>query len=222
MTGSAPAEPARPPTAEPSIEDRLLAAALETATIHGLARLAMGDVAKRAGLSRQTLYRYFPSRDALVTALVAAETDTLIEQVAVAALVHDDPRASLEAAMATALRVLRDHPLLDRLIHTEPESLLPLLTTEGSPAMTQVRSVVELVLADRTPDLDDDPVARRRFADVVTRLLISYAISAPDDPPEVVAHYLSNFLVPDTAEAGHERGAVPGTTEVTAARETSS
>jgi hypothetical protein len=35
----------------------------------------------------------------------------------------------------------------------------------------------------------------RRFADILTRLLVSYAISAPDDPPEVVAHFVSMFLV---------------------------
>ena len=47
--------------------------------------------------------------------------------------------------------------------------------------------------------MDGDPIALRRFADIVTRLIISYAISAPDDPPEVVAHYLSMFLIPDVA-----------------------
>ena len=68
-----------PEPAEP-IEQRLLAAALEAATIHGVTKLSMGDVARRAGLSRQTLYRYFPSKDALIAAVVGAETTTLIEQ----------------------------------------------------------------------------------------------------------------------------------------------
>ena len=57
-------------SAEPTenIEQRLLDAALEAATIHGITKLSMGDVARRAGLSRQTLYRYFPSKDALIAA----------------------------------------------------------------------------------------------------------------------------------------------------------
>ena len=181
-----------------SIEQRLLDAALEAATIHGITKLSMGDVARRAGLSRQTLYRYFPSKDVLIAAVVAAQTNDLIEQVLGAAATIDDPQASLEAALLTALQLLRDHPLLDRLLTTEPESLLPLLTTEGSPAMSQVRSVVELLVAERSPAaVGSDPVALRRFADVVTRLIISYAVSAPDDPPEVVARYLSLFLIPD-------------------------
>jgi AcrR family transcriptional regulator len=185
-----------PPTE--NIEQRLLDAALEAATIHGITKLSMGDVARRAGLSRQTLYRYFPSKDALIAAVVSAQTTDLIGQVLGAAAPIDDPRRSLEAALLAALRLLRDHPLLDRLLRTEPESLLPLLTTEDSPAMSQVRAIVELLVAERAPaTVDDDPVALRRFADIVTRLIISYAVSAPDDPPEVVAHYLSMFLIPD-------------------------
>jgi AcrR family transcriptional regulator len=182
-------------SAEPTIRERLLAAALETATVHGLAKLSVGDVARRAGLSRQTLYRYFPSKDALIAALVTEETAKLITRVAAAAQVDDDPRAALQSALLTALQATRDHPLLDRLVRTEPETLLPLLTTDGSPVMTQVRAVVELILTARAPELADEPVGLRRFADIVTRLLVSYAISAPDDPPEVVAEYVSTFLV---------------------------
>jgi len=184
-----------------SIEQRLLDAALEAATIHGIAKLSMGDVAGRADLSRQTLYRHFPSKQALVAAVVADETTKLIEQVTGAAVAHDDPRSSLEAGLVAALRVSRDHPLLDRLVRTEPETLLPLLVAEDSPAMLQIRAVVEALVAERNPEVATDPVALRRFADVVTRLLVSYAVSAPDDPPEVVAHHLAHLLVPDTFAA---------------------
>ena len=190
-----------PESGPQTIEQRLLVAALEAATIHGIAKLAMGDVARRADLSRQTLYRYFPSKDALVAAVVATETAALVEQVVGAAVVHDDARASLEAGLLAALRASRDHPLLDRLVRTEPETLLPLIVAEDSPAMTQIRSVVEGLVAERNPAVAADPVALRRFADVVTRLLVSYAVSAPDDPPEVVAHHLAHLLVPDTLVA---------------------
>ena len=181
--------------ADTPIPQRLLDAALEAATLHGISKLSMGDVARRADLSRQTLYRHYPSKDTLVAAVVTAETGKLIEQVVAAALAETEPQASLEAGLLTALTVLRDHPLLDRLVRTEPEALLPLLTTDSSPVMVQVRGVVEAILTEGNPDLTQEPVAMRRFADVVTRLLISYAVSAPDDPPEVVAHFLSTFLV---------------------------
>ena len=191
------------------IPERLLDAALEAATVHGISKLAMGDVARRAELSRQTLYRYYPSKDVLVAAVVTAETTKLIEQVVTAAMEHTDPQASLEAGLLTALTVLRDHPLLDRLVRTEPEALLPLLTTDSSPVMVQVRGVVEAILTEGNPDLTQDPVALRRFADVLTRLLVSYAVSAPDDPPEVVAQFLSTFLVHGAVASGTNLEATP-------------
>ena len=46
--------------ADAPVPERLLDAALEVAAMHGLNRLSVGDVAKRAGLSRPTLYRAFP------------------------------------------------------------------------------------------------------------------------------------------------------------------
>lgn len=183
------------PSERSSVVERLLTAALEAATLHGLARLSMADVAKRAGLSRQTLYRHFPSRDALIAAVVAAETAKLADEVLAVSGPVEDPERSLAAGLAAALRVVRDHPLLDRLLTTEPEALLPLLTTDGGPVLGQVRAVVEGIVAAHTPELSADPVGLRRFADVVTRLLVSYAVSAPDDPPEVVAGYVSMFLI---------------------------
>ena len=184
---------------ELDIRQRLLGAALEAATVHGIARLSMADVAQRAGLSRQTLYRHFASKEMLIAELVAAETAVLVAGVVEAARLHDDPRASLEAAFGSALVAAREHPLLDRLIRTEPETLLPLLTTDGGPVTVQVRTVVEAVLAERAvvPAVDGtvDPVDLRRFADIVTRLLVSYAVSAPDDPPEVVASAIARFLI---------------------------
>ena len=44
------------------------------------------------------------------------------------------------------------------------------------------------------------PVELRRFADGVTRLLVSYAVSAPDDPPEVVAAFVARFLIDGVAD----------------------
>lgn len=199
---------------EPDVRERLRRAALEGATVHGIARLSMADVAARAGLSRQTLYRHFASKEALVADLVVAETAELIETVVAAGHRHDDPRASLEAAFEAALVGAREHPLLDRLLRTEPETLLPLLTTDGGPVLVQVRRVVESVLAERAIVPNDgaapDPVELRRFADIVTRLFVSYAISAPDDPPDVVAAALARFLVDGVA--ARLDGTTPGGT----------
>lgn len=177
--------------------DRLLDAAVEVAADHGLARLSVGDVAKRAGLSRQTLYKHFPSKDALVAEAVLREAATLAATVqaaeeAASAASDGDPRASLAATIAATLQAAREHPLLDRLVRTEPESLLPLLIGDTGQVAGAVRGLVEEIVIQRIPGLD--AAEAHRAADLVARLLVSYAVSAPDDPPEVVGAFVAGAL----------------------------
>jgi len=172
--------------------DRILTATIEAASIHGLARLSVSDVAQRAGLSRPTLYKHFPSKDDLIAAAVQREAAALVAEVVAATGPGVGPREGLEAAVLIALRQTRDHPLLDRIVRTEPETLVPLLTSDSGPVMLLVRQTSEAIINNTMPGLD--PVRARRFADLVTRLLISYAISAPDDPPEVVAAAVVSIL----------------------------
>jgi len=175
----------------PSTRERLLDATIEAAAIHGLAKLSVGDVAKHAGLSRPTLYKHFASKDELVAQAVLRETERLATAIAAAAEPFDAPEAAIEAAMLTTLTLTREHPLLDRLVRTEPEALLPLLITDDGPVIAAVRSVVDGVLDRKVPSLSD--VDRRRTSDLLSRVLISYAITAPDDPPEVVAAFMSRL-----------------------------
>lgn len=175
-----------------STRDRILQAGVEAASIHGIARLTVGDVAKRAGVSRPTLYKHFRSKDDLVAAAVAREADRMVEEVAVADL-PTDPREALATGIRSVLRVTREHPLLDRLIRTEPETLLPLILEDGGAVSLRVRGTIESILVQRFDPID--PVLLRRYADLVTRLIISYAVNAPDDPPEVVADIVATVLV---------------------------
>nr|MDA8343783.1 TetR/AcrR family transcriptional regulator [Actinomycetota bacterium] len=115
--------------------DRILDAALAAAADHGIARLSVGDVAHRAGLSRQTLYKYFPSKQTLVSEAVAREAADVVRQVVSAAEQFDDPAEALFAGVFTTLSVARDHPLLDRLLRTEPESILGVLIAPDGPVV---------------------------------------------------------------------------------------
>ena len=173
--------------------ERILQAAVEVAAVHGVTRLSVLDVAKRAGLSRPTLYKHFPSKDALVAAAVQREAAAMADAVRTVVDSIDAPQAALEAGVLGDLRLVRDHPLLDRVVRTEPEVLVPLLTTDASPVMGALRLPVEEMVLRKYPALDH--VARRRVADLLVRLLISYALSAPDDPPDVVASMVAAVLV---------------------------
>jgi TetR/AcrR family transcriptional regulator, repressor for uid operon len=174
-------------------QERILRAAVEAASLHGISRLSVADVAKRAGLSRPTVYKRFPSKAVLVTAAVRHEATAIVEAVRRVVDDIDDPAAALEAGILAALRLVREHPLLDRIVRTEPEMLVPLLTVDDSVVMPAIRRPVEQMVGSKLPLLDD--VARRRLADVLSRLVVSYALSAPDDPPEVVAELLASLVV---------------------------
>jgi len=177
---------------ELSTRDRLLDAAIEAATIHGIAKLSVGDVAKRANLSRQTLYKHFASKDEIVAHAVLREATTMVGRIVEASDAETDTRAAIEAGILTTLSLTREHPLLDRLIRTEPEALLPLMIGDTGSVAMAVRSVVDGIVARRLPHLSN--VERRRAADLLARLLVSYAVNAPDDPPEVVASFIATVL----------------------------
>lgn len=202
-----------------STREQILDAAVESVSLFGMAKLSMSDVATRARISRPTLYKYFSSREDLVAAAVAREAEVLVSQVVGAAAVHDDASDALRAAIVAALELTRAHPLLDRIIRTEPESLLPYLTTDridgdggagGSAVLLFVRSATEAVVADRLAG-ELDALTIRRLADMVARLLVSYAISAPDDPPEVVAAVVADVLVNGALVAGSGAGSAMAT-----------
>ena len=77
-------------------------------------------------------------------------------------------RQALEAGILAVLRVTREHPLLDRIIRTEPETLLPLILEDGGAVSLRVRSTIESILVERFEPID--PVVLRRYADLITRL----------------------------------------------------
>ncbi|MEX1164739.1 MAG: TetR family transcriptional regulator [Nitriliruptor sp.] len=172
---------------------RILAAALTVMSRHGLARLALEDVAREARVSRQTVYRYVGSRDGLITATILREEEAFLERMRSAASEHQELRPALAAAIASALTSAREHPLLDRLLETEPEALLPFLTDGSGPVLSAARTVVVELFGQYVPELGPDEQAVA--ADAATRLIVSYAISPSVTPTDALAHHLADLMV---------------------------
>lgn len=165
---------------------RILDAAFECARQYGLGRTTMGDVAKHARLARQSVYRYFPNKHELFFALVLREEEKLIATVRRAIAPHANLREAIEAAFLASLRALRAHPLLDRVMATEPQELLPYLTIEANPVLELSMRIMEEVLRERAPDVP--PRLAHRASETCARVFTSYAITPPaDDPAEVAA-----------------------------------
>src|SRR5437667_4779218 len=85
------------------------------ATFHCIGRVGLGrttveDVARTAGLSRQTIYRYFPSKDHLILALVMREEEKFIDGVRAAFAAHADLTEAMYEGTLFCLRYAREHP----------------------------------------------------------------------------------------------------------------
>jgi AcrR family transcriptional regulator len=132
----------------------------------GVAQTSMGDVARGAGCSRQTLYRYFTDRDALRTAFVHREARRLGAAIAHKIADIHDPHERLVRAMLAALRGVRKEPTLAAWF------------TDGGVAATEIAArspVLEALVAAffGTPATKETRQVARWIVRVVLSLLVA-------------------------------------------------
>jgi AcrR family transcriptional regulator len=113
------------PEADPVTTAILDAAAIEFER-HGFRRVALDDVARRARVSRTTIYRRFANKDELVAAVIDRENAILFAEIA-AELKSAGPQANyyVEAFTLSIMR-FRRHRVLDRMLSDEPGWILEL------------------------------------------------------------------------------------------------
>ncbi|MER7013990.1 TetR/AcrR family transcriptional regulator [Saccharopolyspora sp. NPDC000359] len=104
----------------------LLRAARECVLAHGVRRTTLTEIARRAGVSRMTLYRRFPDVDSVVTALMTVEFGEVLH-LARAAERTGNARQRLVSATVHGVQLLQTAPLLQRVLEADAELLLPYL-----------------------------------------------------------------------------------------------
>ena len=148
--------------------ERILDGALRAIARHGLTKLGMSDVSDSAGVSRGTLYRYFPSREELLHEPGGVRERERFQQRVGEALRGAPPGATRLRGGAAARRPLRrEHPAIRRLIETEPAFVLRLSARAVSGAACRHRRVPRAA-AGRTEPVRDgrgDGRAAGRLAD---------------------------------------------------------
>jgi AcrR family transcriptional regulator len=95
--------------------DRILDAAEQLYTQRDPVSIGMNEIARAAGCSRATLYRYFENREALRTAYVHREAYRLSREIKrrIDGIPGaKDPRERLIASIAVTLRMVRESPAL--------------------------------------------------------------------------------------------------------------
>lgn len=188
-----------PVAARELLRNTLLDAAREQLQTRRWADVTMADIALAAGVSRQTLYKEFGSRDEFAQVLILREADRFLVEVRAAVDAHlDDPAAALEAAFDVFLRAAAENPLVRRIVSGDgTEELLALFTTQGTPLVEGATERLTAVLLDGWPQVP------RRDAELLSECLVRLAISyaaLPKGPASMTAASVSELLGPYVEE----------------------
>ncbi|MGW4519777.1 TetR/AcrR family transcriptional regulator [Amycolatopsis sp. NPDC004378] len=168
--------------------ERIMGAALTQAEDFGLRRFTVDDVARRVGLSRVTIYRYFPKKDQLLNALILREMKRFLTKVDAVVEAQATPEEKLIEGLSFSLVYLRGHRLLNRLLRTEPELILPHLTVQAGGLFAAARSRIAAhfhaeIAAGRLslPAEDIDGMAELLIRIVVSLVLTPETVLPVDD-----------------------------------------
>jgi AcrR family transcriptional regulator len=188
----------RPTFAEASralLRETVLDAVGELLSDRVWAEVTMAQVAAQAGVSRQTLYNAFGTRQELAQAYVIREADRFLVAVqeAVRADGHD-PRAAVASALEIFLSAAATHPLVRAIASAEEgDQLLALVTTRGGPVLDRVTEGLAAVIAENWPRLAR--AETKLVADTLVRLAISHA-ALPSGSPKQTAASVARILGP--------------------------
>lgn len=177
---------------------RILDAALEEFLAYGLRRTSIDSVARRAGLARATVYRRFSSKNDLTSAVIIRESRRLLVRIVRAVENLPTIEERLTEAFVHGTREIRDHPLFTRLLRSEPETVLPYLTTDSEFVLGFARAfLAEQFRRSPGRPIEADPDAA---AEIVLRLSLSIILAPhshiPLDTDYDLRAFAGVYLVP--------------------------
>ena len=171
-------------------EDRALDGALDAFLDFGIRRTSVGEISRRSGVSPATLYRWYGSKDGIVAAVALRETRRFLDELEAQVDPEAPPEDQLAEVSVVGARRLREQPLLRRLIETEPEDILPRLTTDGWPIIRAgadylTGHIERLMDAGRIERFDPAPLAEI-LARVTHSMLLTPTTSLRLDDDEAI------------------------------------
>lgn len=177
--------------------ESILDAAVVEFERHGFRRVALDDVARRAGVSRTTIYRRFANRDELVAAVVERENGALFAEIA-QELKHAGPQANYYIeAFTWAILKFRGHRILNGMLAEDPGFVLELAHRHWSAAVERMAEALRVIFpagfAERI-----GPAAVNELADVILRyaamVLLLPSVQPLDTADELRAFARQHFL----------------------------
>jgi AcrR family transcriptional regulator len=175
------------------VRNALLDAAYDAAVGTGWGRARMGDVARAAGVSRQTLYAEFGTKEGLAQALALREATRFVDGSEAVLTGHEGtPSEAIAASTEWTLRVAREDPLIKAVLTDDgTDGLLPYLTTRSDALLAAVTARNVDYLRSHWPDLPVDDV--EFVADTLVRLTVSHIVT-PAAPADVTARSIAHLV----------------------------
>jgi AcrR family transcriptional regulator len=178
----------------------ILDAALRVLVDFGVKRATVEQVAKYASVSHMTVYRRWPAKNELLLTAVMTEFKRLFTDVYEEARQLDSFDEKVVCGFTGILWCVRSHPLMARELATEPEVVLPFLTTAAGPSMDMAIAfgAENMRRAAKADGLTiADPVA---LAEALVRIAHSLLL-APHPGPALqsktaVADYARRYILP--------------------------
>jgi AcrR family transcriptional regulator len=188
----------RIPYAEASrvlLRDSILDGMREMLVSRDWSSITLSDVAKAAGISRQTIYNEFGSRQGLAQGYALRLADRLVDQIegAIGGNVGDIYAAFLQGFRDFFAESAADPLVISLLTGTTKPDLLQLITTDSAPIITRCSErLTETFMHSwvRTSEEDAGVLAR-----AIVRLAMSY-VSMPPEANHDVARDLARLMTP--------------------------
>lgn len=185
-----------------SPESGYLDAARECIVAVGLRRTTLTDIARRAGVSRMTIYRRWNDTQSLLGDLLVREWSGLLLESGLATTDDAPLREQLAEGVAGMVAALRSNALFQRIIELDPELLLPYLVERLGRNQTWMLDL----LADRLRDGQADGSVRDGDPDLLARVVLltaqGFVLSAhthagtPEDLDAELALLVDRYLEP--------------------------
>lgn len=189
-----------PAPGQDALVDRIAAAAFDSFVEYGIRRSTIEDVATRAGVSKMTVFRRFQNKQGLVQVVIAREIRRAMEQLDDVWEREQTLEQRLVLGLSFAVSFVRGHPLLDRLLRSEPELLLPLLTVDGAPALALYRELIAKRLQAEVSAGRAAPADLDQAAEVIARLAMSLLLTREGkitlDENDTIVALVRNALLP--------------------------
>jgi len=188
----------RMPYAEASrvlLRDSVLDAMRELLLTQDWSAVTLSDVARLAGISRQTIYNEFGSRQGLAQGYALRLADRLVDavQAAIDANVGNIYEAFLQGFRSFFAESAADPLVISLLSGVAKPDLLQIITTDSGPIITRASARLTSALSQSWVDASDEDAGV--LARAIVRLCLSY-VSMPPEADHDVAADLARLMAP--------------------------